>query len=105
MTIDQLSYVLERKYINIRIHHDVIIACLTDHQMIDGTFHQTISDAFISEWRIDYIDRPTNGELDLWWELLKDQYNSDPYRPDSEMSQFLNSRSSTKLPIVSNPDL
>ncbi|PPD55715.1 MAG: hypothetical protein CTY12_00215 [Methylotenera sp.] len=105
MTIDQLTYVLERKYINILINTDVSIALDTSHTFgPNGEVQQYESDAYIIEWRLD-LEQPTTEQLNQWWNLLKDQYNADPYRPDSEMAAFLKTRAfDYELPIIVNPE-
>jgi hypothetical protein len=88
LTLDQLSYVLERKYKNIIIGHDAIISCsvnLSD----DNRKYIKNPDAEITEWRLLDIDKPSDDLLGELWNKLKDQYNSDPTRVDSDMYKYI----------------
>lgn len=105
LTTDQLTYILERKYTNIRIGSDVMIVCTVQPQMENGSYIQN-KDAHIIEWHIPQIPQPTVDEIERLWDILKDQYNSDPARPDSEMYHILRAGSSQgKMKIKVNPDL
>ena len=107
LTTDQLSYILERKYTNIQIGNDVLIVC-TVTPTETGEFIQS-DDAHIIEWRLRNFPQPSEEEIDRIWQLVKDQYNSDPSRSDSEMSNFLratNKTNKTNKPIIKlNTDL
>jgi len=89
LTLDQLSYVLERKYKNIRIGSDVIISC-TVTLAPDGRQYIYNSDAAIVEWRITNIGQPTDELIHDLWNKLQEQYNSNPYRVDSELYKIIN---------------
>lgn len=89
MTLDQLSYILERKYNNIRIGSDVIIICTTTRSE-NGRFLIKNPDACIAEWNINDIPQPTVENIHKWWTILEEQYNSDPSRVDSKMYAYLN---------------
>jgi hypothetical protein len=105
MTVDQLIYILERKFHNIRNQIDFIVACHTSHTRINDIFEQIIGDAYILEWRIDYIPQPNTEEISNWWKVLEEQYNSDPTRPDSNMVKYLNSRKANNPPVVINSSI
>ena len=105
MTNDQLSYILERKYTNIRPHQDFNVATDTSHTTIDGIFQQHQGSAYILEWNIKHIECPTVPELHKYWDMLESQYQSDPDRPDSEMFAYLHNRPNIQPPIFINDDI
>lgn len=105
LTIDQLTYILERKYTNIKVGGDVLIVCTVTRNPEDGTFTPN-NDAHIIEWYVPHISKPTVDELANLWDILKDQYNSDPVRPDSEMAIMLRKNEKNGKPkITVNPDI
>ena len=88
MTLDQLAYILQRKYKNIAIGSDAIIVCSTE-KSADGRQFIHLPDARITQWNITYVAQPSDSELNILWERLQEQYHSDPLRRDSEITQFL----------------
>jgi hypothetical protein len=96
MKKDELSYILERKFQNIVINKDVII---TSNYNPNGNAE---NDAFIFEWNISYIDKPTIEDLNKWWDVLKEQYDADPKMPNSKISQYLKQKQE-QLSILINP--
>lgn len=105
MTSDQLSYVLERKFHNIKPQQDFIVATDTSHTNINGIFQQCQGGAYILEWNIKHLDCPTIPELLKYWDILEPQYQSDPNRLDSEMFAYLHSRPNIQPPIFINDDI
>lgn len=105
MTSDQLSYVLERKFHNIKPQRDFVVAIDTSHTNVDGIFQQCQGSAYIFEWKIKHITCPTVPELQKYWDILEPQYQSDPNRPDSEMFAYLQNRPNIPLPITVNDDI
>lgn len=103
LTTDQLSYILERKYQNIKIGQDVLIvcsSCMENNTLISNP------DAFIIEWYLPNIPQPSVQELEITWNNIKDQYNSDPNREDSEMALFLKQRDVKFKPtVIINEDI
>lgn len=100
MTQDQLAYILERKFGNISIHHDVIIST---HAFISGSSHQPDlmnTDVFIAEWRIEHIPKPSTEQLKEWWNILREQYMADPSRPDSDMFIYLKNKQTASKIII-----
>lgn len=99
LTIDQLTYILQRKFTNIVPGKDFIVsATIADDTKTVNT------DASIIEWNIDYISKPTDEELSKYWDILKDQYNSDESRVDSEMFKLVYGKQVNKR-IVINEDI
>lgn len=96
MTQDELSYILERKFQNIIINKDVVI---TSNYNSGGIVE---NDAFIFEWNVGYIDKPTIEDLNKWWDVLKEQYDADPKMPNSKISQYLKHKQE-RLSIIINP--
>jgi hypothetical protein len=101
MTLDQLQYIIERKYNNIIFGSDVIIAC-TLSRSEDGRRLINNQDAFIVEWNINYIEKPSEKELDVLWCKLSEQYHSDPARVDSDMFKHINNIDSKVLDVTIN---
>lgn len=101
MTLDQLSYVLEQRYNNIKIGNDALLACTTTRSE-DGRFLINNPDAVIVEWRINYLEQPTADVLDELWVKLSERYHSDPGRIDSEMYKYLNKKNDTIPPVTIN---
>lgn len=102
MTLDQLVYVLERKYKNIIIGNDLLVVC-TSRSSDDGRFMINNDDAHLVRWVIPNIMEPTQEQLEEWWDKLKEQYNSDPTRVDSDMYKIINPKS--EPPIVEEIDI
>lgn len=103
-TLDQLSYVLERKFNNLVVGQDALIGCSSIGPDDRGRFIPQ-DDAYILQWNVKQIPQPTMEDLDKWWDVLKDQYNSDPSRPDSEMFKMINGNMFTIPPITINEDI
>lgn len=101
MTLDQLQYIIERKYNNIKMGSDVIIAC-TLTKTTDGRQLIKNSDAKIIEWNINYLNKPSDSEIDDLWNKLSDQYHADPTRIDSAMYKHTNTIDSTLLEVTVN---
>lgn len=91
LTLDQLSYVLTRKFDKLELGVDACLVCPAKGPDENGVY-TPIPGAYIIWWNVDSIPKPTTEELDSWWEVLKDQYNSDPTRDDSDMSKYLRSQ-------------
>lgn len=104
LTSDQLAYVLERKFIGIQVGKDVIVYC-TGSMDNDNEFVHN-ADAVLSEWKLKEIAKPSDEEIMGWWEKIKEQYHSDPYRPDSEMYLYLKQKEKqSRPPILINEDI
>ena len=99
ISLDQLSYVLERKFININVGQDVQLACSA--QLPDEYGNIGLNDdAWITEWRIPSIPKPTDDDISSWWDKLKDQYHSNPDRPDSLMNKYMEKNRIVQRPTI-----
>ena len=105
MTADQLNYVLERKYKNIRIGMDVVVVCTVTNDLSQPEGFVNNPDAVILEWNVEGIAQPDETELNRLWDVLKDQYHSDATRHDSDMYNFVNFRNYTIPSIEINEDI
>lgn len=101
MTLDQLQYIIERKYNNIIFGSDVIIAC-TLSRSEDGRRLINNQDAFIVEWNINYIEKPSEKDLIALWDKLSEQYHADPARIDSDMFKHINNINNVVLDVTVN---
>ena len=99
LSLDQLSYILERKYINIDIGVDVQLACTAQPPDEFGN-HVLNNDAWITEWKLSYIPKPSYEDLEKWWGVLEEQYHSNPDRPDSQMHKYMHSSRVSKKPTI-----
>ena len=99
LTLDQLAYILERKYKNIQFGKDVIITCTVKEDSVENN-----ADATISFWNIDYITKPSEKDIETYWNILKEQYHSDETRIDSDMYKFINSKKE-EIKIEINEDI
>ena len=88
-TTDQLSYVLERKFIGLVPGRDALLICSADGPDEYGRY-TAIADASIVQWNVPYLPKPTDTELETWWNILEAQYQSDPSRIDSAMYKMVN---------------
>jgi hypothetical protein len=93
-TTDQLSYVLERKFIGLIPGRDALLICTAEGPDDRGRYN-AIADASIVQWNIPYIPKPTDEELATWWAILEEQYQSDPSRVDSAMYKMVNDVTNT----------
>jgi hypothetical protein len=102
---DQLSYILERKFINLQVGNQALIVCSAIGPNENGAYIP-VNDAYIIQWNLSYIPKPTTEELEQWWEVLEDQYNSDPSRIDSDMYKLVNGVEYNRpVPVTVNMDI
>ena len=88
MTLDQLCYVLERKYKNIKIGQDVLVICSTSVSD-ESNMLIRVPDARLMNWKVKHIQEPSQENLEEWWGILSEQYHSDPSRMDSDILKRL----------------
>lgn len=106
MTIDQLLYVLQRKYTGIRPGIDFILTGTIEPDINEPTGTRNNKDASIFQWNLTNIEQPSEQELQRLWSILEQQYHSEPARPDSELFKFTNFRNYSANPnITINEDL
>jgi hypothetical protein len=104
LTADQLAYVLERKYVGIRIGVDALVTCTVTMERDEYGELPSNNDGFIAEWNLKDIPKPTVEQIMQWWEILSEQYHSDPQRIDSDMRKFVRSKQ-PKPTITINEDI
>lgn len=104
-TLDQLSYILERKFNNLIVGQDALIGCTVEGPTDRGLYVPN-KDACIHQWNVTNFPQPTTEDLDKWWGVLEDQYESDPERPDSAMFKLIHGENTNALPsITMNEDI
>lgn len=96
ITADQLSYILERKFIDSLPGEDYVI---TESLVEEDRKLQPAGDAVIAEWFLPDIDKPTTEQIEQWWEKLYDEYHGDPQREDSKMAQFYKERNKRTVTV------
>lgn len=104
LTADQLAYVLERKYVGIRIGVDALVTCTVNMERDEYGELPSNNDGFIAEWNLKDIPKPSVEQIMQWWEILSEQYHSDPQRIDSDMRKFVRSKQ-PKPTITINEDI
>ena len=105
LTVDQLQYVLERKYQGIRLGVDVVVVGTVTEDVSHPEGFINNPDAKILEWKIDNVPQPDDAEIDRLWGILKDQYDVEGHRIDSQMYQFIHYRDWSGPTITINEDL
>jgi hypothetical protein len=107
LTSDQLAYILERRYLNIKIGTDVVIKSTASQDPDHPYGWRNNKDAEILEWKVQDYPEPSEQEISRLWGILEDQYNSDPYRMDSQMFLFTitSGGTYTKPKIIINGEL
>jgi hypothetical protein len=90
LTLDQLCYVLERKYNGIRIGIDVHVTETTTPDITHPTGMRSDENATILSWNISQIPEPSIDQIQKMWSVLEEQYHSDPTRRDSKMYFYVN---------------
>lgn len=98
LTLDQLSYILERKYINCSPGEDFVLTENVEHNPETGR-PEPQRNAQIREWHMEGVDQPSDEYLQRLWERLKEEYHGRPNREDSEMAQFMAKRNPRKITI------
>lgn len=98
MTTDQLSYILERKYVGVIPGYDYILSESVNRDPETGKLEHA-GDAQIRDWFLQDIPQPTEEQLQQLWEKLKEEYHGRPDREDSVMAQYIASRNQRKVTI------
>lgn len=103
LTVEQLAYVLHRKYQNINPNTDYSLEETMSEDSSNETGWISNGDARIVEWKIETVKQPTESELKKAWEILEPQYNADPTLSDSKLAKYLRRRNQKN--VVVNEDL
>lgn len=98
MTSDQLSYVLERKYIGCKPGVDFVIAESVTEDPETGELVSN-GDAEIKEWHLTDKEQLSEERLEDIWEKLKEEYHGRPDREDSEMAKFISKRNKRNITV------
>jgi len=102
LTADQLSYVLERKYVGLIVGTHVLITGQRATELDEYGDPINLPVGQIAEWNVKNIPQPNEEEIERLWSILEDQYHSDPDRMDSDMHKFMRSRERQKINITIN---
>lgn len=105
MHVDQLSYVLQRKYNRSQPGVDYVLAeTIIDEKDELGRLKGK-GDARIVQWDLD-LPQPSEEYLNKLWTVLEEEYHGQPDRENSQMFIFLELRRMKEDPPVTlNEDL
>lgn len=102
---DQLSYILERKYLGINVGTDVLIEETTTADPTCSRGYISNKDAQIIQWNIADFLQPSNEELERLWGFLEPQFNSDMNQYESELFKYLHPKEFELKRITINEEL
>lgn len=101
---DQLQYILERKYLGIKVGKDVLIADTTTDDQTRSRGCVSNKDAIIIQWNLN-IPQPSGEMIDRLWKFLEPQFNSDMNQYESELFQYLHPKEFNLKRITINEEL